>query len=54
MSDRQTQRVVINLQKPQWKGNVDGLRSQFKKRKINGLKEVFIVDVNGSILRIFP
>ena len=54
VNDGQTQRVVINLQKSRWKGSVNELRSQFKNWKINGLKEIFIVDVNGSILRIFP
>ena len=50
----QTQRAVINLQKFRWKGSVNELGKQFKVRKIHDLKEVFIIDVDGSILRVFP
>ena len=54
VADGQTHRVVINLQKYRWKGSIDKLAKELNGWKINGLNEVFVVNVDGAILRIFP
>jgi filamentous hemagglutinin len=52
--ERQTKRVVINLEKSQWNGGIETLIKQFQDWEISGLIEVFAIDVDGTIVRIFP
>jgi hypothetical protein len=52
--NRQTYRVSLNLRHSQWNGSVDELIQQFQTWEIPDLREVHILDLDGSILRIFP
>ncbi|MDG4813934.1 hypothetical protein O7628_32620 [Micromonospora sp. WMMD956] len=50
IDDEQTQRVVVNLQ--DWEGDLSALRRQFDDWPIDGLKELAVVQPDGTIQQI--
>lgn len=50
----QADHVIINLDDPGAKGNVEALRKQFQDWPIPNLKEVKVIDKGGKIIDLYP